>query len=108
MKGLPMTFHFVQRKTEMMQLETFFQSKSDKIQRKVFVVRGLGGMGKTQLCVEYVRSHKNDFTAIFWLDGSSKDALRQSLANASARLPSALTSPADQSIQGGHAVDRLV
>jgi hypothetical protein len=37
--------------------------------------------------VEYVLRHMGDFTAIFWLDGSSKDALRQSLASAAARVP---------------------
>lgn len=83
-----MTDHFVQRKAEMAQLEEFFQpcADVDGKRRKVFVVHGLGGMGKTQLCVEYVRQHKEDFTAIFWLDGSSKDALRQSLVNAAVRM----------------------
>ena len=89
MEGLPVTDHFVQRNTEMAQLKKFFGSDvdADRKRRKVFVVHGLGGMGKTQLCVEYVRRHKEDFTAVFWLDGSSKDALRQSLASAAARLP---------------------
>jgi hypothetical protein len=88
MAGLPVTEHFVQRESEMAQVEKFFGGNDgggDSRRRKVFVVHGLGGMGKTQLCVEYVRQHKGDFTAIFWLDGSSKDALRQSLAAASAR-----------------------
>lgn len=75
----------------MTQLEKFFgrdngDGDSDSKRRKVFVVHGLGGMGKTQLCVEYARKHKRDFTAIFWLDGSSKDALRQSLASAAVRV----------------------
>jgi hypothetical protein len=88
MKGLPVTDHFVQRNMDMSQLEKFFASDvdADRKRRKVFVVHGLGGIGKTQLCVEYVRGHKDDFTAIFWLDGSSKDALRQSFAYAAARL----------------------
>jgi hypothetical protein len=85
--GLPVTEYFVQRDTEMTQLEKFFLPDPNSKRRKVFVVHGLGGMGKTQLCVEYVRQHKIDFTAVFWLDGSSKDALRQSLASAAARLP---------------------
>jgi hypothetical protein len=88
MAGLPVADHFVQREREMAQLEKFFggnDGDGDGRRRKVFVVHGLGGMGKTQLCVEYARQHKEDFTAVFWLDGSSKDALRQSLAAASAR-----------------------
>ena len=87
MKGLPVTEHFVQRDIEMAQLENFFGPDTNRNRRRVFAVHGLGGMGKTQLCVEYIRRYKEDFTAVFWLDGTSKDALRQSLANAAARLP---------------------
>jgi hypothetical protein len=87
MAGLPVTKHFVQRAAEMAQLEKSIgtDDDADGKRRKMFVVYGLGGMGKTQLCVEYVRRHKEDFTAIFWLDGSSKDSLRQSLASAAMR-----------------------
>jgi hypothetical protein len=87
MAGLPVADHFVQREREMAQFEKFFgtDGDGDGRRRKLFVVHGLGGMGKTQLCVEYARQHKEDFTAVFWLDGLSKDALRQSLAAASAR-----------------------
>jgi adenylylsulfate kinase-like enzyme len=87
MAGLPVTDHFVQREAEMAQLEEFFQPGTDVDgkRRKVFVVHGLGGMGKTQLCVEYARQHKEDFTAIFWLDGSSRDSLRHCLASEARR-----------------------
>jgi hypothetical protein len=106
-KGLPVTDHFVQRNTEMLQLEKFFGSDIDanRKRRKVFVVHGLGGIGKTQLCVEYVRQHKEDFTAVFWLDGSSKDALRQSLADAAVRLPKEGLLPAGRPSPDAHGVD---
>ena len=71
----------------MKQLREFFQQSSQSSRRKIFVVHGLGGMGKTQLCVEFVRKHKDLFSAVLWLDGSSKDALRQSLGEAALRLP---------------------
>lgn len=35
-------------------------------------------MGKTQLAVEFARRHKTAFSSIFFIDGSSKDALLQS------------------------------
>jgi hypothetical protein len=108
MAGLPVTDHFVQREAEMRQLEKFFQPDALNKRRKVFVVHGLGGMGKTQLCVEYARQHKEDFTAIFWLDGSSKDALRQSLANVAARLPMERPSLVRLPLQGSDDVDESV
>jgi hypothetical protein len=75
MKGLPVTNHFIRRSAEMSQLEKFFGSdvNVNRKRQKGFVVYGLGGMGRTQVYVEYVRQHKEDFTAVFWLDGSSKD-----------------------------------
>ncbi|KAK5729529.1 hypothetical protein LTR17_011832 [Elasticomyces elasticus] len=100
LKGIPVTDHFVQRDDEMKQLEAFFvptpQPTSELSQpdgRKILVVHGLGGMGKTQLCVAFARKHKDDFSAILWLDGSSTDALRQSLASAFLRLPASRTTP---------------
>lgn len=111
MKGVPVTDHFVQREAEMMQLDMFFHGDAKRGRQKVFVVYGLGGTGKTQLCVEYVRRHKADFTAIFWIDGSSMDALRQSLAYAAERLPrsaATLAAAVGQPAQSGHDVDERI
>jgi len=58
-----------------------------KSRRKVVVLHGLGGIGKTQLAVEFSRQHQHRFSAIFWLDGSSKDSLKQSFIDALKRLP---------------------
>jgi tetratricopeptide (TPR) repeat protein len=49
-----------------------------KTRRKVYVLCGLGGMGKTQLAVEFARRHQKTFSSIFFIDGSSKDSLLQS------------------------------
>jgi hypothetical protein len=88
----------------MAQLEKFFKADTDGKRRKLFVVHGLGGMGKTQLCVEYVRRHKGDFTAVFWLDGSSKDSLRQALAGAAreAGLPVPDAHDVEEAIEALH------
>jgi hypothetical protein len=110
MKGVPVTNHFVQREVEITQVDRFFHDRVRERRQKVFVVHGLGGMGKTQLCVEYVRRYKEDFTAIFWLDGSSKDALRQSLADVAGRLLSSVATPAaaiGQPSRSGHVDERI-
>jgi hypothetical protein len=51
------------------------------------VLHGLGGIGKTQLAIRFARDHKDDFTAIFWLSGKSRDTLLQSLSSVLPRLP---------------------
>ena len=45
------------------------------------VLHGLGGIGKTQLAVEYIRRHKEKYTAIFWLNANDEDSLRLSFRN---------------------------
>ena len=77
----------MERAVETKRIEAFFQSTPQPIRRKIFVVHGHGGMGKTQLCVEFARRQRDMFSAVLWLDGSSKDGLRQSLANTALRLP---------------------
>lgn len=56
-------------------------------QRKLFVLHGLGGIGKTQLSLAYARKHQHDYSAIFWLDGQSLENLKQSLARVAKQLP---------------------
>jgi hypothetical protein len=82
--GIPATDCFVPRKLEMQRLEEYFAATSIQ-QQRVFVVHGMGGMGKTQLCAEFTKTNPDRFSAVFWLDGSSKDALQRAMASAGAR-----------------------
>ncbi|THV98493.1 TPR-like protein [Aureobasidium pullulans] len=88
LKGVPNIDHFVQRSNDMQELERFFSpQQSHDTRRKIFVVHGLGGIGKTQLSIEFVRQYQTKYSAVFWLDGSSKDALQNSFLNIVTRLP---------------------
>jgi tetratricopeptide (TPR) repeat protein len=42
---------------------------------KILVVCGLGGAGKSQLVLNYVEDFRDDYTATFWIDASSKAKL---------------------------------
>nr|POF13617.1 vegetative incompatibility protein het-e-1 [Quercus suber] len=86
-KGIPFTDFFVPREADMQHLTSFFQSAMTAQRQRVFVVHGMGGTGKTQLCAEFARTHREQFSAVFWLDGSSRDALKRSLVSAASRLP---------------------
>jgi ATP/maltotriose-dependent transcriptional regulator MalT len=46
--------------------------------RSAVVLHGLGGIGKTQLTVAYAKRHKDNYSAIFWLNANDEDSLRQS------------------------------
>jgi hypothetical protein len=73
----------------MEELERVLIPGPKQIQRqKIHVLRGLGGIGKTQLAVEFARRHHARFSSVFWLDGRSKDILKRSIANCASRIPS--------------------
>jgi DNA transposition AAA+ family ATPase len=48
--------------------------------RKIHILYGLGGIGKTQLAIAYVRKHSHTYSAIVWVNGNSTDTMLQSLA----------------------------
>ena len=46
-------------------------------QRRVMVLHGLGGMGKTQLAIQYAYIHQKDYTSVWWVNASTTQALCQ-------------------------------
>ncbi|KAL6712997.1 hypothetical protein ACLMJK_009393 [Lecanora helva] len=48
--------------------------------RKIYILHGLGDIGKTQLAIAYCRKYQKTYSAILWLNGNGKDTLLQSLA----------------------------
>ena len=48
--------------------------------RQIYILYGLGGIGKAQLAIAYARKHQETYSAILRLNGNSKDTLQQSLA----------------------------
>lgn len=89
LKGVPVTTKFVGRDIEMNRLrqELLPDLDAKEVHRKVFVLHGLGGIGKTQLAVEFARKYHASYSAVFWIDGSTKEKLRQCIANLASRLP---------------------
>jgi GTPase SAR1 family protein len=44
---------------------------------RTLVVWGLGGAGKTQLVLDYLRRHRNEYKATFWLEAGRKELLER-------------------------------
>ena len=48
--------------------------------RKIHVLYGLGGIGKTQLAIAHARKHQHTYSAIVQVNGNSRDTVLQSLS----------------------------
>jgi hypothetical protein len=64
----------------MSEVEKTLIPKGQNQRQRIFVLHGLGGIGKTQLAVEFIRQHHPEFSSVFWLDGNNEDSLKQNLA----------------------------
>ena len=74
------TSTFVGRDEELKALESYFASESKSSpRRKRFVIHGIGGIGKTQLCLEYMRRHKDEYESVLWINGATDSTVKSCL-----------------------------
>lgn len=79
---------FVGRNTEMATLaQLMISSSTNNMRRKVCLLHGIGGVGKSQLAAEFARSHQESFSGIFWVAGSTKEKLKRNVAALAQKLP---------------------
>lgn len=76
--------HFVAREEELLEMHRILSSSDGS--RRIIVLHGLGGIGKTQLSVAYAKRHKDSYSAIFWLNIKDEDSLRQSFAKVARQI----------------------
>lgn len=88
-QGAPDGKNFVERPLDLAPMEECLlpqhQTRSGK--RNVFVIHGLSGIGKTELAAGFARKHITTFSFVLWLDGRTKNQLRQSIANYAEMIP---------------------
>jgi hypothetical protein len=74
---MPAASQFVARQKELSEMHELLHGRG-RSSRSGVVLHGLGGIGKTQLAIEYIRKHKEKYTAILWLNANDEDSLRLS------------------------------
>lgn len=82
--ALPEPARFIGRAAELSYLKGILDSNASSIQSKhTLAVWGLGGVGKSQLIAEFVRSIKMEKNShdIFWVTGETKESFEQSICS---------------------------
>ena len=44
---------------------------------RTLVVCGLGGSGKSQLVLNYIREYRHDYSAVFWIEAGQKESIER-------------------------------
>lgn len=83
---MPAVDHFVGHDEDLNKLWNQLRPEASAM-KKVVVLHGLGGIGKTQLAIRFARLHQHDFSAILWLNGKNRETLMRSLAAFLPKLP---------------------
>jgi hypothetical protein len=61
--GVPKTSAFIRHKSDLDSMEKQLMPGEVLDRRKICIIHGLGGIGKTQLAIEYARLHKDQYTS---------------------------------------------
>ena len=83
LSDVPAIEHFMAREDELSKIHRTLKCDGS---RRTVVLHGLGGIGKTQISVAYAKRHKDDYSAIFWLDIKDKDSVKQSFVKVAKRI----------------------
>jgi NB-ARC domain len=77
------TTHFVAREKELMDMHQILHGDDS---RRIAVLHGLGGIGKTQLTIAYAKRYRHNYSAVFWLNIKDVDSLKQSFAKVAKQI----------------------
>jgi len=84
---------FVGRRDELQQLRDWLLPINHPSHRCIVSIVGMGGTGKTQLSLAYVRNCGGDYSSVFWVNAKEETSLRQDRADLSAVIFHSSTSP---------------
>lgn len=94
---------FIGRTNELQQLQDWLSPKSHPSGQRIVSIVGMGGIGKTQLSLAYVRDYADNYSSVFWVNAKDEPSLIQSILHMSAMVfhefPSAAQSTDDEKLR---------
>lgn len=69
---------FIGRGAEIDQMKEVLKPGDTSQEQRRLVLGGMGGIGKTQLAISYVKQHHHDYESVFWLNATSEATLKDS------------------------------
>lgn len=105
LSGASKTERFVAREEELAQIDQILRSGDG---RQTVTLHGLGGIGKTQLAIEYTVRHWADFSAIVWFNIRDRDSLKHSFSRAARRIAMDRPSSRLSGLDEGKDLDKVV
>ncbi|KAM3086332.1 hypothetical protein ACMFMG_000468 [Clarireedia jacksonii] len=77
------SIHFTGRKKILERLgESLCPATSKGIERGgTFVIQGMGGAGKSQICVKFADENRERFWGVFWVDGTTEETIKRSFVD---------------------------
>ncbi|KAF3932660.1 hypothetical protein ABW19_dt0201696 [Dactylella cylindrospora] len=83
---IPRNPTFVGREEEIGGIHEYFIGSKFTNTPTIFAMTGTGGMGKTQIVLEYAYRHHRDYGAVFWISAASNDSIRTSFTTTMQRI----------------------
>ena len=81
--------NFTGRDRELAEIHRVLQSTEPSAtipRQRLMALHGLGGIGKTQLAIQYAYIHQNDYTSIWWVNASTTQTLSEGFLGIAQRL----------------------
>lgn len=89
---------FIGREEELQTMEQILQPQVVSRERRVLILGGMGGVGKTQLAINYAKRYRDFYSSIHWLNAKSAGSLDDGIRRlASSVLPHANMDKIDDS-----------
>jgi hypothetical protein len=78
--------HFVGRGYELNEIAKILHLAHMPQKQQRLVLRGMGGIGKTQLAIAYAHSARGSYSSVFWLNTVSEAALKDSFRSIASHI----------------------